>query len=92
MLPLKWYVLCLHNRLIAYADDLKILAKKYIGPEVDIWSMGVVLYSMVCGRFPFGNVSNIIEGQFEMPSHLNPGSPSLGSTEYSSLTFLLSAG
>ncbi|KAL6051393.1 MAP/microtubule affinity-regulating kinase 4 [Balamuthia mandrillaris] len=55
----------------AYAAPEMILAKKYIGPEVDVWSMGVVLFSMVAGRFPFGNVSNIISGQYHMPDNLS---------------------
>jgi serine/threonine protein kinase KIN1/2 len=32
-------------------------SKPYIGPEVDIWSFGVVLYVLVCGRVPFDDRS-----------------------------------
>ena len=53
--------------------SIKILGKKYLGPEVDIWSMGVVLYSMITGQFPFENVSDIISGTFKDPKNVTPG-------------------
>ncbi|PRP75216.1 hypothetical protein PROFUN_15926 [Planoprotostelium fungivorum] len=51
----------------AYAAPEMIIGKKYNGPEVDIWSMGVVLYSMITGVFPFDNVGDIIKGNFQDP-------------------------
>jgi len=35
-----------------------------MGPEVDIWSLGVVLFTMVTGRFPFENVADILKAKY----------------------------
>ncbi|KAK4054727.1 Serine/threonine-protein kinase [Microbotryomycetes sp. JL201] len=32
-------------------------AKPYTGPEVDVWSFGIVLYVLVCGKVPFDDQS-----------------------------------
>ncbi|KAG1169106.1 hypothetical protein G6F70_008695 [Rhizopus microsporus] len=52
-------------------------AKAYTGPEVDVWSFGVVLYVLLCGKVPFddGNTAalhkKIKRGVFEFPYHLS---------------------
>lgn len=52
-------------------------AQPYIGPEVDVWSFGIVLYVLVCGKVPFDdqNMSalhaKIKKGIVEYPSYLS---------------------
>ena len=36
-----------------YAAPEVVSNKAYAGPEIDVWSCGIVLYAMVCGSLPF---------------------------------------
>ena len=53
--------------------------KAYIGPEIDVWSFGVVLYILVCGKVPFDDQSmpalhaKIKRGLVEYPAWLSAG-------------------
>ncbi|KAJ1328408.1 hypothetical protein BSLG_010140 [Batrachochytrium salamandrivorans] len=60
-----------------FAAPELLSACKYVGPEVDIWSMGVIMYVLVCGRVPFDDSSlpalhaKIKAGRVEYPSFLS---------------------
>ncbi|XP_016921262.1 maternal embryonic leucine zipper kinase-like [Apis cerana] len=66
-----------------YAAPELILGKKYLGSEVDIWSMGVLLYALLCGFLPFddNNIENlyrkILSGKYDEPSWLSSNSKKL---------------
>ncbi|KAI4291898.1 serine/threonine protein kinase KIN1/2 [Pancytospora philotis] len=40
-----------------FAAPELLLGQQYSGPEVDVWSLGVVLYVMLCGKVPFDDES-----------------------------------
>ena len=66
-----------------YAAPEMLEGKLYKGSTVDIWSAGVVLYYMLCGSFPFEDVSNdklykkILKGKFEIPKSLSKNAKDL---------------
>ncbi|KAI9314060.1 kinase-like domain-containing protein [Dichotomocladium elegans] len=61
-----------------YAAPEVISGRLYAGPEVDVWSCGVILYVMLCGRLPFDDeyiptlFKKINGGIYTMPTFLSP--------------------
>ena len=62
-----------------FAAPELLQARQYTGPEVDIWSFGIVLYVLVCGKVPFDDQSmpqlhaKIKKGVVDYPNFLSFG-------------------
>ncbi|RFU36313.1 hypothetical protein B7463_g45, partial [Scytalidium lignicola] len=61
-----------------FAAPELLQARAYTGPEVDVWSFGIVLYVLVCGKVPFDDQSmpalhaKIKKGIVDYPNWLSP--------------------
>ncbi|KAK0615860.1 Pkinase-domain-containing protein [Bombardia bombarda] len=66
-----------------YAAPEVIGGKLYAGPEVDVWSCGVILYVLLVGRLPFDDehipslFAKIARGSYMVPTWMSPGASSL---------------
>ena len=60
-----------------------IIDKGYEGFFVDVWSLGVLLFAMLCGTVPFkaSNLEDlhklILKGEFTFPNELSPEAQAL---------------
>jgi len=64
---------------ICYASPEMFLGKDYDSLKADLWSLGVILYCMVCGYLPFDDKMpkerlqhQIVEGKYDIPKTLSP--------------------
>lgn len=66
-----------------YAAPEVIGGKLYAGPEVDVWSCGVILYVLLVGRLPFDDehiptlFAKIAKGTYSIPQWMPAGAASL---------------
>ncbi|XP_046392641.1 maternal embryonic leucine zipper kinase-like [Ischnura elegans] len=67
----------------AYAAPELVSGKAYLGSEADIWSMGVLLYALLCGFLPFDDENighlyrKILGGHYQQPKWLSDESKRL---------------
>ncbi len=67
----------------AYAAPELICGKNYLGAEADLWSMGVLLYALLCGYLPFDDdninmlYKKIQNGKYDLPAWLSTDSINL---------------
>lgn len=61
-----------------YASPEIVSGKSYKGTASDIWSCGIILFALLCGRLPFDdpNIQTLLGkvrlGKFDMPDYLEP--------------------
>ncbi|KAG8978788.1 hypothetical protein FRB93_010869 [Tulasnella sp. JGI-2019a] len=66
-----------------YAAPEMLLCQKYTGSEVDIWSLGIILYTLLVGTLPFDDDDEdamrrkIVQGEYEEPEWLSPDARNL---------------
>ncbi|WVQ65322.1 uncharacterized protein L199_003498 [Kwoniella botswanensis] len=66
-----------------YASPEMLAGRKYLGVETDIWSMGIILYTLLCGGLPFDDDDEgvmkelILKGEYEEPEWLSEEARSL---------------
>lgn len=59
------------NGTAHFASPEIVNGNSYRGPEAEIWSMGVLLFTIVCGENPFQNRKDILRGSFTYPTKIN---------------------
>ncbi|XP_031783973.1 SNF-related serine/threonine-protein kinase isoform X4 [Nasonia vitripennis] len=62
---------------LAYSAPEILLGDSYDAPAVDVWSLGVILYMLVCGQLPFQEANDsetltmIMDCKYSIPKHVS---------------------
>eukprot|EP00053_Salpingoeca_punica_P002033 m.35904 g.35904 ORF g.35904 m.35904 type:complete len:432 (+) comp11350_c0_seq1:518-1813(+) len=62
-----------HCGSFAYAAPEILAGEAYNGYQTDVWSMGIILYAMVCGHLPYNdNAPKVLLAQLQQPMEFAP--------------------
>lgn len=56
-----------------YCSPEVLTGNKYLGPELEMWSLGILLYTIVFFENPFRTAQETVQAELELPWNISEG-------------------